>query len=113
MHKRALSFLSWGKWGGKLTFIWMCVEWLILRMCIPRATFWECIIPHEFGGSIENAMSLKDNRFSQKGSEPFHLISDFSEILFIPSFHLCLLVALSDHLGIPGAWNPPWLSVLF
>lgn len=45
MHKRALSFLSWGKWVGKLTFIWMRAEWLILRMCIPRAYFWEVHYP--------------------------------------------------------------------
>lgn len=46
MHKRALSFLSWGKWGGKLTFIWMRVEWLILRMCIPRAYFLGSALSH-------------------------------------------------------------------
>lgn len=71
MHKRALSFLSWGKWGGKLTFIGMRVEWLILRMCIPRAYMLEVHYPPGFGGSIENVMSLKDNRFSKKDSHPF------------------------------------------
>lgn len=117
MHKRALSFLSWGKWGGKLTFIWMRVEWLILRMCIPRAYFLEVHYPTWVWRKHWNRTEPERQQIEQESLGPVVLQEGFTPSLmgsnksssFVPPLlALYLITSGSQVLGIhPGTAPPP------
>lgn len=117
MHKRALSFLSWGKWGGKLTFIWMRVEWLILRMCIPRAYFLEVHYPTWVWRKHWNHTEPERQQIEQESLGPVVLQERFTPSLmgsnksssFVPPLlALYLITSGSQVLGIhPGTAPPP------